>query len=178
MKKRLNKLPVKTTNNFNINDVEVDIDINELNTDKYYEVNGIEVNQIIKEDLLETRVGLNYKKYLELTITVDKTYNEPILVNYNFTDNDYLISKVIINYKKNCKGDIIFTYKSQDNNNHFNYLKEIVNMEENSIGTISFINLMNNNSTNIMSFEDKVLENSSVTHNLIDLGGKVRLYNS
>ena len=178
MKKRLNKLPIKTTNNFNINDVEVDIDINELNTDKYYEVNGIEVNQIIKEDLLETRVGLNYKKYLELTITVDKTYNEPILVNYNFTDNDYLISKVIINYKKNCKGDIIFTYKSQDNNNHFNYLKEIVNMEENSIGTISFINLMNNNSTNIMSFEDKVLENSSVTHNLIDLGGKVRLYNS
>lgn len=178
MKKRLNKLPIKTTNNFNINDVEVDIDINELNTEKLYVVNGIEVNQIIKEEPITTRVGLEYKKYLEFTITVDKTYNEPILVNYNFTDNDYLVSKININYKQNTKADFIFTYKSLDNNKHFNYLKEVINAEENSIGTISYINLMNDNSTNIMSFEDKVLENSSIIHNLIDVGGKVRLYNS
>ena len=178
MKKRLNKLPIKTTNNFNINDVEVDIDINELNIKNNYEVNGIEVKQIIKEESITTRVGLEYNKYLELTITVDKNYNEPILVNYNFTDNDYLVSKININYKQNTKADIVFTYKSLDNNNHFNYLKEVINAEENSIGTISYINLMNDISTNIMSFEDKVLENSSITHNLIDIGGKVRLYNS
>ena len=178
MKKKLNKLPIKTTNNFNINDVEVDIEINELNTNKLYEVEGIEVKQTIKEEKITSRVGLEFNKYLELTITVDKTYNNPILVNYNFTNNDYLISNVIINYENNSNANFIFTYKSLDNNKHFNYLKEIVNMKENSTGTITYINLMNDNSTIIESFEDKVLDNASLTHNLIDITGNIRLYNS
>ena len=178
MKKKLNKLPIKTTNNFNINDVEVDIEINELNTDKLYEVEGIEVKQTIKEEKITSRVGLEFNKYLELTITVDKTYNNPILVNYNFTNNDYLISNIIINYENNSNANFIFTYKSLDNNKHFNYLKEIVNMKENSLGTITYINLMNDNSTIIESFEDKVLDNASLTHNLIDITGNIRLYNS
>jgi Fe-S cluster assembly scaffold protein SufB len=51
-------------------------------------------------------------------------------------------------------------------------------MKENSNGSITYINNLNNNSINIMSFEGKVLENSSLKHNLIDLNGKIRIYNS
>ena len=178
MEYKLNKLPVKTTNNFNVNSLSIDLDLNELNTNKLYVVDGIEVTQEIKNEKITSRVGLEFTKYLEFTITVDKNYNKPILVNYNFENSDVLVSKININYKENSNANFIITYKSLDNNKHFNYLKEIINMEPNSTGSISYINLMSDNSTIIMSYEDKVLENASITHNLIDITGSTRIYNS
>ena len=175
---KLNELRSKTTNGFKVNNLDIDLNIKELNTDKYYEVNGIEVSQSIKEDTITSNIGLTYSKYLELTITVDKVYDKPILVNYSFSNEDYLVSKVIINYKKNSKADFIFNYKSTDTNKHFNYLVEEINTEEYSTGSITYINNLNDLSTNIMSFNDTVLEESSITHNLIDINGSIRIYNS
>ena len=91
---KLNKLRCKTTNGFKVNNLAIDLDLKELNTDKEYVVNGIEVTQSIKEDTITSNIGLTYSKYLELTISVDKVYDKPILVNYNFSNNDYLVSKV------------------------------------------------------------------------------------
>ena len=175
---KLNELRSKTTNGFKVNNLDIDLDLKELNTNKKYVVNGIEVSQSIKEDTITSNIGLTYSKYLELTISVDKVYNKPILVNYNFENEDYIVSKVIINYKKNSKCNFIFNYKSLDNNKHFNYLVEEINTEEYSTGSITYINNLNDNSTNIMSFNDTVLAESSITHNLIDINGSIRIYNS
>lgn len=175
---KLNELRLKTTNGFKVNNIDIDLDIKKLNTDKLYSVEGITVSQSIKEDNITSKVGLSYSKYLELTITVDKVYSNPILVNYNYESEDYLVSKVIINFEKNSSADFIFNYKSTDSNKHFNYLVEEINAKENSTGTITYINDLSDSSTNIMSFNDTVLENASVTHNLIDIGGNIRIYNS
>ena len=175
---KLNELRCKTTNGFKVNNLDIDLDLKELNTDKYYEVNGIEVSQSIKEDTITSNIGLTYSKYLELTISVDKVYDKPILVNYTFSNEDYLVSKVIINYKKNSKADFIFNYKSLDTNKHFNYLVEEINTEEYCNGSITYINSLNDLSINIMSFNDTVLEESTITHNLIDINGSIRIYNS
>lgn len=175
---KLNELRLKTTNGFKVNSLDIDLDLKELNTNKLYSVEGIEVSQSIKEDTITSKVGLTYTKYLELTITVDNVYSNPILVNYSFSNKDYLVSKVIINFEKYSKADIIFNYKSTDNNKHFNYLVEEINAKEYSLGTITYINNLNNISTNIMSFNDTVLSESSITHNLIDIGGNIRIYNS
>ena len=175
---KLNELRSKTTNGFKVNNLDIELDLNELNTDKLYSINGIEISQIIKNEEITSKVGLTYSKYLELTITVDKVYDKPILVNYNFENNDSLVSKVIINYKKASSCDFIFNYKSLDNNKHFNYLVEEINTEDYSTGSITYINNLNDFSTNIMSFNDNVLEESTITHNLIDIGGSIRIYNS
>ena len=175
---KLNMLRCKTTNGFKVNNLDIDLDIKELNTDKLYSIEGIEVSQNIKEDTITSNIGLTYSKYLELTISIDKVYDKPILVNYNFSNDNYLVSKVIINYEKNSMADFIFNYKSLDSNKHFNYLVEEINAKDYSNGTITYINNLNNISTNIMSFNDTVLENSSITHNLIDIGGNIRIYNS
>lgn len=175
---KLNILRSKTTNGFKVNNLDIELELNELNTDKLYSINGIEVSQIIKNEEITSKVGLTYSKYLELTITVDKTYDNPVLVNYNFSNNDYLVSKVIINYKKNSSCDFIFNYKSLDTNKHFNYLVEEINTEEYCNGSITYINSLNEFSTNIMSFNDTVLEESTITHNLIDINGSIRIYNS
>ena len=175
---KLNELRSKTTNGFKVNNLDIELDLNELNTDKLYDINGIEISQIIKNEEITSKVGLTYSKYLELTITVDKVYDKPILVNYNFENNDSLVSKVIINYKKASSCDFIFNYKSLDNNKHFNYIVEEINTEDYSTGSITYINNLNDFSTNIMSFNDNVLEESTITHNLIDIGGSIRIYNS
>ena len=175
---KLNELRLKTTNGFKVNSLDIDLDLYELNTDKLYEVNGIEVSQSIKNSSITSNIGLTYSKYLELTISVDKVYDDPILVNYSFSNDNYLVSKVIINFENNSKADLIFNYKSTDTNKHFNYLVEEINAKEYSTGTMTYINNLNSISTNIMSFNDTVLENSSITHNLIDIGGNIRIYNS
>ncbi len=175
---KLNSLRCKTTNGFKVNNLDIELDLNELNTDKLYIVNGIEVSQIIKNEEITSKVGITYSKYLELTITVDKNYDKPILVNYNFSNNDYLVSKVIINYKNNSYCDFIFNYNSLDSNKHFNCLVEEITTEDYSNGSITYINNLNESSTNIMSFNDTVSNESSITHNLIDIGGNIRIYNS
>ena len=175
---KLNELRSKTTNGFKVNNLDIELDLKELNTDKLYSVEGIEVSQKIKNEEITSNIGLTYSKYLELTISVDKVYDKPILVSYNFSNEDYLVSKIIINYKKNSSCDFIFNYKSTNNNKHFNYLVEEINTEEYATGSITYINNLNDLSTNIMSFNDTVLAESSITHNLIDINGSIRIYNS
>jgi len=178
MKYILNELNIKTTNGFKINNLEIDLDVICLNTNKFYSIEGIEVSQKIKEDILSSKVGLDFPKYLELAITIDKKYDKPIIINYDFNNNDSLISKIIFNYKENSTCDFIINYKSLDSNKQFNYLVEEVNTENHSTGSITYINNLNDKSTNIMSFNDKVENNSTITHNLIDIGGNIKIYNA
>lgn len=178
MKYKLNELPIRTTNSFKINDLEIELELNELNTNKLYNIQGIEVEQKIKEERITSRIGLEFKKYIEVKINVKKVYKEPIIITYNFNDNDTLVSNIIINYEENSKADLIIKYISEDNNKQFNYLKEEVNAKKNSKGYITYLNYLNNVSTNLMAFEDKIDDNSSITHNLIDLTGNIRIYNA
>lgn len=178
MKYKLNELPIKTTNNFKINDVEVELDLNELNTNKFYDIKGIKVEQKIIKSNITSKIGLEFKKYLEVKINISKVYNEPIYITYNFSNNDTLISNLIINYEENSKADIIIKYISDDNNKHFNYLKEEVIAKENSKGIVTYLNNLNSKSTNMIAFLDQVDDNASITHNLIDLKGNIRIYNA
>lgn len=178
MKYKVNELPIKTTNNFKINDLEIELNLEELNTDKLYSVDGIKVKQEIKEESITSKIGLTFKKYLEVIINIEDKVKESVRINYSFSNNETLISKIIINYEKNTSCDFIISYDSIDDKKHFNYLVEVVNMKENSTGSITYINNLNNKSTNIMSFEGKLFENSDLKHNLIDLNGKIRIYNS
>ena len=61
MKYKLNELPIKTTNNFKINDLEIELDLEELNTDKLYSVNGIKVKQEVKEESIHQELDLRLK---------------------------------------------------------------------------------------------------------------------
>ena len=178
MKYILNELNIKTTNGFKINNLEIDLDISCLNTDKLYSIENINSTQTIKEDIVSSKVGLDFPKYLELVITIDKKYDKPIIINYDFNNNDSLISKIIFNYKENSSCDFIINYKSLDSNKQFNYLVEEINALENSTGSITYINNLNDKSTNIMSFNDRVENNSNITHNLIDIGGNIKIYNA
>lgn len=177
MKYILNKLQDKTTNNFKINDIELDLDLPVINEFTNYEIsnNNLLIKQEIKESKLTTKIGLEFTKYLELTITVPKytEIKEPIFITHN---ND-LISNIKFIFEENSSANFIIKYTTTDNNKYFNYQKEETISKENSNCSITYINTMNKNSINMIAVENKLDENSKITHNIIDIGGSTRLYN-
>lgn len=182
MKYILNKLPVKTTNNFKINDLKVELDLPKKYDFNEYNITDnseITISKKISNKKLTSKIGLEFNKYLELNITIpkNKQIKEPIFLSYDFKDDNALINKINLIYEENSSCDFIIIYKSLDYGNHFHYLLESTKSNDNSKGTISYINLMNDNSTNFIAIENDVLKQSSITHNIIDLNSKLRVYN-
>ena len=177
MKYILNKLQDKTTNNFKINDIELDLEIPNIKEFEKYEIsnNNLLIKQEIKKEKLNTKIGLEFTKYLELTITVPKyeVIKEPIFITHN---ND-LISNIKFIFEESSSANFIIKYTTTDNNKYFNYQKEETISKENSSCSITYINTMNKNSINMLAIENKLDENSKITHNIIDIGGNTRLYN-
>ena len=182
MKYILNKLPVKTTNNFKINDLKVELDLpKKYDFNEYFITDNKDliISKKIVNKKITSKIGLEFTKYLELNITIpkNKKIKEPIILSYDFKNDDTLINKINISYEENSSCDFIIIYKSLDNGNHFQYLVENTKSNKNSIGNISYINLMNDDSMNFISIENDVLEEGTITHNNIDLNSNIRVYN-
>ena len=174
MKYILNETPVKTTNNFRINNIDVNLDITETSFNNYNYINSDDI--VIKEEIkngFNSKIGLNQDKYLYVDITPKKNINDELIINYTFDKNNYFVSSININLDYNLDTIICF----RGNNESFLNFKLTVNSKENISSKITIVNLTNNNSINLISIENMVNTNSSVTTNFIDLGGKLRISN-
>lgn len=177
----LNKLPVKTTNNFKVNDLKLDIDLPVIKNFKDFTINNKEINieKRIVNEVITSKIGLSFDKYLELNITVpkDKKIYDTVILEYDFSNDDNLVDKININYEENSMCDFIIIYKSVDNNKHFHYLVEDTKSNTKSNGSITYINLLNDKSSNFISIENDLLDNSSITHNIIDISSSIKVNN-
>ena len=147
MKYTLNKLKEKTTNNFKVNDIKLDLDINKLETfNDYIILNGkdIIIEEEIKEEKITSKIGLELNKYKNINITVPKYKNikEPVIFRYNFKDES-LATNINIKYESSSNCDFIFIYKSETNSKNLNFYKENLINEKSSTGSISIVNLLN-----------------------------------
>ena len=173
MKYILNEIPIKTTNNFNINDLKIDLNLpNNLEFKKFKSNIDIKYNII---NNFNSKIGLKFNKDLNLNINIDKVYDKDIELTYEFTNNDTLIDNININFTNNSKANIIIKYISKDNTSHFHHLKINTNLD-NSNGSITIINLLNDNSINLIASEN-TLYNSTLTNNLIDIGSNIKINN-
>lgn len=185
MKYRLNRLIPKTTNNFKINDFEIELEKPIIKEISNYQIEGQELEKIkiettIKTKKLETKIGLDFPKYLEIKIIVPEntSLNNPIKLTHPFQKEELLPTNIIINYEKSSQAYFIIQYNSIDSNIHWNYTKETIQVEENAKGNITYWNNLNQNSINMIAFEGEIKDNSYLTHNLIDNGGNIRVYNA
>ena len=179
MKYILNKIPVKTSNSFNVNDLKIDLNLpTNLEFNKFItkNTNNIKIEYSYINNF-ESKVGLSFDKALNINITIDKKIDNPIEFIYEFKNNDVLIDNICIDFKENSKADIIFKYVSKDLNYHFHHLKQIVNVSNNASANITNINLLNKNSTNIIASESIIKPYGKLTNNLIDISGNIRIYN-
>lgn len=180
---KLNKLDLKTTNNFNINDIDIDITIPTNYNNKAYsiksdEYTNIEVN-VTKKEKLSSRIGIDFDSYYNVDIKIpkDTKIDEPIEFIYKFNNNDSLVDNLNIVYESGSKADIIIKSISEDNNNHFRYLKINTISNPYSNGSITIINLLNENSNHFLAIDNEVLDNSNIKHNIIDIGSNIKINN-
>ena len=178
----LNKLPVKTTNNFKVNDLKIDLNLPEIDNFKEFKITSskdIIISNKIVNKKISSRVGISFDKYLKIDITVPKNIkvDNPVLLEYDFSSNDCLVDNININYEDGSYCDFIIIYNSIDEEKKFHYLIENTKSNNNSEGSITYINKLNNKSNNFISIENDVFDNSSITHNIIDISSSVRINN-
>ena len=140
MKYRLNESPIKTTNGFNINDINVDLDIKETDFNDY-KCNH-ELTKEIKKNF-NSKIGLELDKYYKVNIDIKE--NKKIILEYNFDEiNNYLVDEIVVNVKENITSDLIIKYYSKIK--CFHHLKLVINTKEYSNINVTIINNISSDS--------------------------------
>ncbi|MBR3134411.1 MAG: SufD family Fe-S cluster assembly protein [Clostridia bacterium] len=183
----LNPTPIRTSVNYNINDIKLDLEIPKYkrfdNISIYTEeLDKIEVD--IEESYsgkLTSKIGLEYNKYEKIVITIPKSIKikNPIVLDYLFDeDNKYLVDNVEINMGENSSASFIIHYCDENNVNHyFHQLQQTTKLQKNSNADIVIANLINNTSDSFISIENDLEENSKLNHILIEMGGMHKISN-
>lgn len=162
---RLNSIPTKTTNSFGVNALDIKIDIPLFNLEKF---DGVVLNK-----KLNSRLGLEVNKYLNKDIKINEYENhEPILLEYNL-DNDNIVQKINIEALKNSNLVMTIVFRGTG----FNYIVIDGNIGENSNIKLNIINLLDKESTNLISINNKIYENACMTTSIIDFEGKLKISN-
>ena len=168
MKYILNETPVRTSNNFRINDLNIELDIKEKELSKL-NVKGIETKYTIKDNF-NSKINLNHSKYNYLDINIT---NDSDIEIYSELETNYLVDQININLKENTNSNILIKYTG----NGFSNSKICINANKNSISNITVLNLLSKDSLSFISFENNIDEDSNIDISFIDLGGKVKVSN-
>ena len=168
MKYILNETPVRTSNNFNVNDFRINLDIVKKEYSSFN--SNIDFNVEIKKDF-NSKIGLNSEEYLNLKILLDKDNNEPYYLKYN---GDYLVNSINIEVNENINNSFIIVYEGD---NSFINSKIIINLKNNSNLNLSIINLSDSNSNSFISIESYLDDYSKLNTSFIDLSGNIKVSN-
>lgn len=187
---KLNETPIRTSRNYNINNIKLeDINIPE-NINKFDNVNIIgKISKInIDEnpsncnlvyglgDILINQVKTQSNKILKLEIN-NKVSNE-IKVEFKFDeDNLNLVENIEIIANENSKGTVILKYESNENILAFH--NGIINLtaKQNSEINVILVNLLGLKSQNFLSIQNTLEENSKVKYTVVDFGGNNSITN-
>lgn len=184
---KLNETPIRTSRNFNINNIKLEnIDIPE----KIEKFNNIEVigditiNENIENnelvygvgDILVNQVRNNSNK--KMRINIDKKMEKTILIKFKFDkSNIQLVENIEIIAKEDSEANIILRYEAEDIENiyHNGIIKVIA--KDNSKLNIALVNLLNKKANNFISIHNTIHENSKVNYSIIDFGGRNSITN-
>ena len=176
MKYILNETPIRTTNGFNVNNIKVDLNVPENYIFHEYNTKNVDIRS--SEELnFTSNIGLDNKKYLNSKIDINKNIDQLMSIEYIFNGEDHLVDNIDITIKENLKTNIFINYTSNDNNYHFHNGNINIVASENSSLNLTILNSLNSESVNLIAGNINCGKNSCVKINLIDLSGKVRIYN-
>ena len=171
---KINVSPRLTSNNFRINDFEIDEKLFKNNLKEFDSFKLDNVKIVKKIDKVITKYGINNKqinngnfKY-ELEIIDNSKYG---IINFDI--NDDLVDLIELNINKDS--NYLINYNSKNSIYHNGLIK--VNVSENVKANIIVINNVNSDSTNIMSFDNICNTDSNLNYLIVDLGGNTSVSN-
>lgn len=186
----LNETPVRTSKNFNINDItvenaEVAETINEFNNVIISEFGSkIMLNQEIEK--FELKYGLNEfltnqvnkRANFKANIVVDSKTNKDIKVDFKFDKNNRnLVDAINIVANEGTKSTIVIKYNSDEEVNayHNGIIKTIAGKQ--ATVNIIVVNFLNNKSTNLLAIDNCIEDEANINYYIIDFGGKTSVTN-
>ncbi len=187
---KLNETPVRTSRNFNINNIKIDKDVIPNKIGSFNNVK-IEVNDSrIKVDEVTVNCDLVYglgdvltnqvkkKANKSLKITMDSKTNKEICIDFKFDkENVNLVDCIEVIANEEAKATIVLKYESDESIEAFhNGIFKLLAKKDSKINVI-LVNLMNQNSNNFMAIENNLEENAVVNYTIIDFGGKRSITN-
>lgn len=171
----LNNTPLRTSNNFNINSINLDVNIPQ-NIKKFANIQVTKKIEELKENLeFKYGVGLDYSNSSN-NIKINLNNKDNVKLVYNFdNENNTLINQILINANGNSA--ITIEYLSNTNKEcfHNGAIKLIAN--ENAKVNINIVNFLNEASNNFETIENKLYKNSNVNYTIIDIGGQKSISN-
>jgi len=177
----LNETPVRTSNNFRINNISVE---NVTLPTKKEIFNNIDIRQkgFECENISNNPFAFGTGKVLEDNINNFANHclkmqgKGNITITYNFDDNNITL---INNLEIIADGDsnILIIYKSNTDKKCFHNGKIKLISKENAKVDIAIVNLLNNNSDHFEEMENDLYADSTVNYNIIDIGGKNSITN-
>ena len=176
---KLNETPVRTSRNFNINNINLeDISIpKEIGKFENLQILGMNVENASND--LKPLYGVgdvltNIKSNQNLKLTIDTKQNKEIQLDFNFDKNNLnLIDNIQIESKENSKATVIIKYESSEDIMAFHNGIISVNANKDAQINIIIINLMNDISNNFLSLQNQGEENAKIK----DFGGKNSITN-
>lgn len=183
----LNETPVRTSRNFNINNIKLEnIEIPQQieNFENVEKISKHTITQDIQDCDLVYGVSdvltkqLNEQANQKLKLTIDSKENKETQIIFNFDDkNTQLVDHIEIEAQEETKGTVIIKYKSQEAIEAFH--NGIIRLQAKKKANINviLINLMNQNSNNFISIENKLEEEAKVIYTIVDFGGKNSITN-
>ena len=183
MSLKLNETPVKTSNNFLINNIEIDDLTLPKNLREFKNVNISSNNSVISQDTSEKSLTYGNGKELEKNIFNNansrlkiEPKDDKIKIIFDFDDENLeLVNQIDI--IGNQDADIIIEYKSSTDKEcfHNGIIRTIA--KNNCKLNVVVINLLNKNSKNFEAIENELYDNSNVNYTIIDLGGNISVSN-
>ncbi len=184
----LNETPIRTSKNFNINNIKIENFEFPETIKKFSNINIIgDLSQITQEvSLIDLKYGLN--EYLtnqvktranqKLKVVVDNKTNKETKIEFNFDrENLELVDNIEIEANENSKATIIIKYLTCENIKAFHNGIIRVNAKQNSNIKIIVVNLMNNMSNNFLAIQNTVSKDAKLNYTIIDFGGKYSITN-
>lgn len=180
----LNDTPVRTSNNFLINNIKLDnIEIpTQIKKFENVEINKQKsaIDEKVSTDKLVYGLGEDLEKQVlenaNSKINIEVLEKDDIQIIYDFDDNNTdLVNKIDILAKADCNITIKYTSKTQKRCFHNGIIKVIA--DENAVVNIAIINLLNEQSDNFEAIENISNSNSNIKYTIIDIGGKNSISN-
>lgn len=187
---KLNETPVRTSRNFNINNIKLDKSIIPQHIGKFENVKILGQTSKINVEETQNNCDLTYglgeiltnqikeKANQNLLITIDSKINKELQIEFTLdSKNPNLLDNINIIAKENSRGTVIIKYTSKENLQGFhNGIIKVLAKEYSEIN-ILIINLTNQKCNNFVSIENTIENGANIKYTFVDFGGKNSITN-
>lgn len=189
----MNATPVRTSKNFNINDIKLsDIVLPSI----VYDFSNVSIKNespeiVVTDNVSEFELKYGVSKFLldeiknksnkKIKIDASCKQNEELQLAFNMDNrNNYLLENIEIEANKNSKSTVIIKYVNDDTKAsnafiHNGLLR--VNAKEDSEINVILLNMLGYGVNNLVSIENTMLDNSRINFTIVDFGGKTSVSN-